>query len=270
MGQGINTKVAQVAAYELGCPVDNIKIKATNTHSNTNSQCDGGSLGSDFNAFSAQEAAKRLRTRLDAVKESMGGDPSWVEIVQMAYNTGVDLSQRYCNQPGEVNSYAIFAVACTEVELDVLTGQFLVTRTDLLQDAGISMSPLVDIGQIEGAWVMGQGLFTCERIKFHPTSGERLTNDTWTYKIPTGLDIPVDFRVEMLSNTPNPIGVKSSKVTGEPPLCLSYAVPLALRQAVASARADRGVTGWFRMDTPLTIERLQQHCLVDPSQFTFT
>ncbi|CAL4095006.1 unnamed protein product, partial [Meganyctiphanes norvegica] len=190
--------------------------------------------------------------------------------VQTAYNQGVDISERYCNVPGEVNSYSIFAVACAEVHLDVLTGQFLVERADILQDAGTSISPLVDIGQIEGAWVMGQGLFTCEQVKFDPTTGERLSQDTWNYKIPTGLDIPVDFRVEMLSNTPNPIGVKSSKVTGEPPLCLSYSVALALRQAVTSAKADRGVTGWFRMDTPLTIEKIQQHCIVDPTQFTFT
>lgn len=269
MGQGLNTKVAQVAAYELGIPLNTINFLPSNTHSNANSSVTGGSLGSDICSYCVGEACKMIKARLDAYQIEAGlVDPTWQKLVSDAYFSGVDISERYVNGSGEVESYAVFGVACSEVELDVLTGQFLVKRTDILEDAGRALSPLVDIGQVEGAFVMGQGLFTTEKVVFDATSGKRLTDSVWTYHLPYALDIPADFRVTLLQDAPNPVGVQSSKVTSEPPLCLSYSVLAALRQAVTSARQDAGTTGWFQMDTPMTTESLQQLCLVDAARLT--
>ncbi|XP_068204498.1 xanthine dehydrogenase/oxidase-like isoform X2 [Palaemon carinicauda] len=270
-GQGINTKVAQSAAYELGIPLDMIAIKGSTTHTNANSQCTGGSLGSDITSYCVSTACRHLKERLEAFRQTLEKpDIDWPELVSQAYFSGIDISERYVNTAGEVTGYGVFGVAVTEVELDVLTGQFLVLRTDILEDAGRSLSPLVDIGQVEGGFIMGQGMFTMEEPIYDPVSGQRLTNSTWTYKPPLAQDIPIDFRVTLLQDSPNPLGFQLSKVTGEPPLVLAFSVVMALRQAVASARADGGTTGWFQMDTPLTVEKLQRLCLVDPARLVIT
>nr|XP_027229536.1 indole-3-acetaldehyde oxidase-like [Penaeus vannamei] len=106
-------------------------------------------------------------------------------MVAAAASEGVDISERYCNGPNEVKSYPVFGVCCVEVELDVLTGQFLVLRADILQDAGTSMSPMVDVAQVEGGFVMGQGLFTSEKAIYDPATGRRITDGTWHYQVPT-------------------------------------------------------------------------------------
>ena len=95
--------------------------------------------------------------------------------------------------------------------MDILTGEMYVVRADILQDAGLSTSPIVDIGQVEGAYIMGLGLWTSEEIKHDPTTGELLTMNTWEYKPPAAKDIPQDFRVNLLKNARNPMGVFSSK-----------------------------------------------------------
>ena len=111
------------------------------------------------------------------------------------------------NYPG----YNIWALALTEVELDVLTGEMRVVRADLVEDAGLSTSPAVDIGQVEGAFVMGMGLWTSEEMKYDPETGELLTCNSWEYKPPAAKDIPQDFRVTLLRNARNPVGALSSK-----------------------------------------------------------
>ncbi|KAK3879999.1 hypothetical protein Pcinc_015481 [Petrolisthes cinctipes] len=263
-GQGLNTKVAQVAAYELGVALDTITFATNNTHNCANNQTTGGSLGSAFCCHNVSEACKLIKARVNP------DNLDWKSAVKTAYSNGIDVSQRYVNGVGEVVSYPVYGVGCSEVELDILTGQFIVQRTDLLEDSGRSMSPLVDVGQVEGGFVMGQGLFTSEHPIYDPTTGQKLTDGTWLYKHPYAKDIPVDFRVELLHDTPNPVGVLYSKISQEPPVCLSFSVVMALRQAVTSARQDAGTTGWFQMDTPLTTDRLQRLCLVDASRLTLT
>ncbi|KAK7074021.1 hypothetical protein SK128_004963 [Halocaridina rubra] len=267
MGQGINTKIAQCAAYELGIPLEMIAVKGSNTHTNANSQCTGGSLGSDIASYNVSIACRNLKQRLDDYKDTIGmPDISWPNLITLAYFNGIDICERYVNKNNEVKSYGVFGVAVTEVEVDVLTGQYMVLRTDILEDAGRSISPLVDIGQVEGAFIMGQGLFTTEKPMYDLVTGRKITNTTWYYKPPQAMDIPVDFRVTLLNNSPNPVGVQASKVTAEPPVCLSFSVVMALRQAITSARADGGTTGWFQIDTPMTVEKVQRLCLVDSSR----
>lgn len=154
-----------------------------------------------------------------------------------------------------MHPYTIYGVCAAEVEVDLLTGNHLVNRVDLLEDCGQSMNPEIDVGQIEGAFVMGMGYWTCEDVKYSD-KGEVLTNNTWTYKPPGAKDIPINFRIRLPKDKPNPLGVLNSKgriktslhfevllisqhlAVAEPPLCLTVCIPLAIRNAIASARTD--------------------------------
>ena len=111
------------------------------------------------------------------------------------------------NYPG----YNIWGLALTEVELDILTGEMRVVRADLVEDAGLPTSPLIDIGQVEGAFVMGLGLWTSEEMKYEANTGELLTHNSWEYKPPAAKDIPQDFRVTLLRGSRNSKGIMSSK-----------------------------------------------------------
>lgn len=153
-------------------------------------------------------------------------------------------------------SYNIYGVCATEVQVDVLTGRHQVLRVDILEDVGESLSPLIDIGQVEGAFIMGLGLWTMEKI-VHDEDGKLLTNRTWNYTPPIAKDIPIDFRIRFPKDNPNPYGVLKTKglyqqsvfrkvhfdfiivaATAEPPLCLAVSVPLAIRKAVSVARVQ--------------------------------
>lgn len=272
MGQGINTKVGQVAAYTLGIPVENVIIKASDTMVGANSIVTGGSFGSDLCAHGARVACEALRQRIDVVKDKIkkrtGVDPTWIEVIKKCHSNDVDLCERYWTAGGEhPSSYDIWAACCLEVEIDVLTGQYLIKRADIIEDCGRSMNPYVDIGQVEGAFIMGLGFFTSEIVKFDASTGQKVSNGTWEYKPPTALDIPIDMRIILLPNALNPYGVLGSKATGEPPLCLSYAVVTALRSAITAFRAENGNGTWFDMDTPITVEKVHQLCGVRPEQF---
>merc|ERR1712098_101751 len=169
-----------------------------------------------------------LKDRLAPLKEKLGSAATWNEIVSAAIAAGVDLCASYqFNAESDETpfpGYSIWGVAITEVEVDILTGEMYIVRSDVLEDAGLSTSPIVDIGQIEGAFGMGLGLWTSEEVKHNPETGALLTMNTWEYKPPAAKDIPQDFRVSMLKNARNPMGVLSSKATGEPALLLSISV----------------------------------------------
>jgi len=152
-------------------------------------------------------------------------------------------------------------LALAEVDIDVLTGEYKITRTDLYEDTGKSLSPMIDLGQIEGAYIHGQGYWTTEKIVHDENTGKCLTNGTWDYKVPETKDIPEDFRITLLSNVPNPHGILRSKATGEPSTDAAFAVVLAMRNAIASARQDAGNNEWFDMSGPVTPEDIAGLCL---------
>ena len=129
------------------------------------------------------------------------------------------------------------------------------------------MNGEIDIGQAEGAFVMGMGFWLFEKAKYDPNSGASLTNGTWEYHLPTAKDIPADFRITFQQNNPNPVGVFGSKCIGEPPLCLTPSVAFAVKRAVEAARAELAQDFYFALNAPATVESIQQLCLVDYSQF---
>ena len=129
------------------------------------------------------------------------------------------------------------------------------------------MNGEIDVGQAEGAFVMGMGFWLTEKIKYDPETGALLTNGTWEYKPPASKDIPVDMRVTFLNNNPNPLGVLGSKCVGEPPLCLTSSVLFAVKRAIEAARSDMRQDGFFVLNAPATVDIIQSSCLNDINYF---
>lgn len=197
-------------------------------------------------------------------------NPTWAQLITACSNAGIDLTAgyTYTSVDNLLKNYAVYAVTCTEVEIDLLTGNILLTRVDITEDVGNSISPTVDIGQIEGAFVMGLGYMLSEELITDRVTGRLLTDRTWNYKPPGAKDIPIDFRVTFLRNSTNSVGVMGSKATGEPPICMACSAIFALRHALYSARKDAGLNDeWFRMSVPSTTEALFLNSGINYLQF---
>ncbi|KAL5273166.1 hypothetical protein ACFFRR_000119 [Megaselia abdita] len=258
MGQGLNTKIAQVAASTLGVPLDHVKIMPSDTLNGGNSIITAKSVGSENVAFAVDKACKTLMKRLQPIKDK-NKDAKWQAIVQRAYENNVSLTASEVFQPPDMTPYSVWGCSCTEVLLDVITGTFLIKRVDILEDVGACLSPNIDVGQVEGAFVMGLGYFLYEDLKYDMQTGKILTNNSWTYKIPGALDIPEDFRVKLVQSGPSggAAGIAGSKGTGEPAVCLSISAPFALRYAIRAARKDLGLPDVFQnVGTPLSPEKV--------------
>ncbi|CAL8110869.1 unnamed protein product [Orchesella dallaii] len=266
MGQGINTKVVQVVAYTLNIPIDNVKIKPANNLVSPNSALTSASVTSELVCHSAQQACVKLLERMEPIREQLG-NPSWRQLVAACNAKGILLTSQCQDLQGDIVAYDVWGATLAEVEVDVLTGDYRIIRVDIIEDAGNSLSPLIDVGQIEGAFVMGLGWLLTENLVYDEETGELLTNNTWEYKPMLPADIPEDFRITMLKNTPNPFGVLSSKATAEPPLNMSVSVMFAIRNAIDSARKDVGNLEWYRMDAPVSREDIRRLALTSLEQF---
>ncbi|XP_067656038.1 uncharacterized protein [Haliotis asinina] len=269
MGQGINMKMIQICAYELGIPMDTIKVKPTTTLADSNSFTTGGSITSDINALGVLQCCQQLKARMAPVKAKMS-NPTWQQLAATCYAQGVDLSARCATYPtGDFSDYNIYGATCTEVEVDILTGENQINRVDLLYDCGQSINPDIDVGQLEGGFVMGLGYWLTEEMIFDPATGTALTDGTWEYKPPMPKDIPIDFRIQLLKNAPNPRGVLRAKAVGEPPVCMSASALFAVKHAIEAARKEISQDAFFRLDGPATVEHIQSVCQLDTSQLVY-
>lgn len=271
-GQGINTKVAQVAAYTLGIDLSLVTVKPTNNLTSPNNIVTGGSVTSETCAYATMMACKELLQRLEPIRKELGENATWQEVLMTAVQKNVSLCAQYmyASDNPDLKSYSIYGVTITEVQVDMLTGQHIVERVDLIEDCGRSMNPEVDLGQVEGAFVMGMGYWTSEDLIYDPETGALTNNRTWNYKPPGAKDIPVDFRVYFRRNAPNNAMILRSKATGEPPLCMSCSVPLAIRNALDSARKDAGNNeNWYPLDGPLTTEKILLNSLTTKEQMVY-
>jgi xanthine dehydrogenase molybdopterin-binding subunit B len=160
-------------------------------------------------------------------------------------------------------AYLSYGAAVSEVEVDILTGDVRALRSDILYDCGHSLNPLIDIGQAEGAFVFGQGFYMGEEIAVAP-DGECLTKGTWQYKPTLATNIPRDFRVAFLKDSPYSAGVMRSKAVGEPPLILAYSMMAAARKAIADSREERGLSRVVKLDVPATCIRVFEAAEVTP------
>jgi len=294
MGQGLQTKLVQIAAYGLKIDPSLIRHTQTDTEVVPNASSTGASTGADLNGGAVWQAATELYQRLQAYCANpppghIGQIPpnwqtawntAWPGVVSAAFNDRIDLSaQALYSSPnlsevtpptgdGSANPFYYFtwSAACSEVEIDVLTGEFEVVRSDILYDAGLSLNPYLDLGQIQGGFVQGLGNVTTEEMLYDDQGGP-ITDNTWTYKPPCTKTIPADFRVGLLTYEKygsndglpvDPYGIQSSKSSGEPPLVLANTVFFAIKHAIAATRADGA---WPALDSPATVERIRMACL---------
>ncbi|CAF0826619.1 unnamed protein product [Adineta ricciae] len=278
MGQGLHTKMISIAAEILGCDVSRVRISETATDKVANTSPTAASASSDLNGMAIQIACEQIRGRLNALLVGDDVSLSWEDLVKKAYFSRIDLcAHGFYATPDPLGAdfltntahfnYFTQGAAVTEVELDTLTGDWHILRVDILMDVGTSLNPQIDIGQIEGAYVQGVGLFTMEELIWGDHTqhkwtkpGALFTRGPGTYKIPSFNDVPLDMRVELLSNAPNPRAVYSSKAIGEPPLFLGAATFFALKNACTAYREQQGFTGYFPMNSPATVERLRMAC----------
>ncbi|MFY1018974.1 xanthine dehydrogenase molybdopterin binding subunit [Ectopseudomonas khazarica] len=282
MGQGLNTKVAQVVAEVFQVDIERIQITATNTDKVPNTSPTAASSGADLNGMAAKNAADTIKQRLvDFLVRDYKVTPediefrngqvrvrdhflSFEEMIQKAYFGQVSLSSTgFYRTPkiyydrdkaaGRPFYYYAYGVACVEVLVDTLTGEYRMLRGDILHDVGDSLNPAIDIGQVEGAFVQGMGWLTCEELVWN-AKGKLMTNGPASYKIPAIADMPIDLRVKLVENRKNPEDtVFHSKAVGEPPFMLGIAAWCALKDAVASL-ADYQVQP--QIDAPATPERV--------------
>ena len=282
MGQGLNTKVAQVVAEVFQVDIERIQITATNTDKVPNTSPTAASSGADLNGMAAKNAAETIKQRLvDFLVREYKVTPedvefrngqvrvrdhflSFEEMIQKAYFGQVSLSSTgFYRTPkiyydrdkaaGRPFYYYAYGVACVEVLVDTLTGEYRMLRGDILHDVGDSLNPAIDIGQVEGAFVQGMGWLTMEELVWN-AKGKLMTNGPASYKIPAIADMPIDLRVKLVENRKNPEDtVFHSKAVGEPPFMLGIAAWCALKDAVASL-ADYKVQPLI--DAPATPERV--------------
>ena len=277
MGQGLNTKMQQVAAIEFGIDLCNVKVNATNTSKVPNTSPTAASSGTDMNGMAVKIACDKIKYRISEVianefnkdttskiscKEDIvfennliidSKNPerkiSFKAAIPIVRFNRVSLSAtgfyktpgvNFDRESGKGNPFYYFAfgMSVSEVLVDVLTGYVEVLRTDILHDAGKSINESIDIGQIEGGFVQGLGWVTTEDCKWD-LKGTLLNHSPDTYKIPSVQDIPKDFRVKLLENAANPNTIHQSKAVGEPPFMLAISVWLAIKDAISAVAEHR-------------------------------
>lgn len=265
MGQGLHTKMLQVAARTLGVKIERFRMMYTSTDKVPNTSATAASSGSDLNGQAVKDACETIKARLAAVAAAMlnldpsdlsfaddwiycSDDPSlrlpFVDVVQQAYSERISLSATgYYRTPeiywdaktntGRPFYYYAYGTAVSEVEVDGFTGTFKLRQVDIVHDVGESLNPLVDQGQIEGGFVQGMGWLTMEELVWD-NQGRFRSDAPSTYKIPTISEIPEHFRVHLLERAAQTGVIYGSKAVGEPPLMLAISVREAIRAAVAA------------------------------------
>lgn len=286
MGQGLHTKMAQVVATELEIPVSMVHLTETNTSQASNTSATAASASSDLNGMALKDACVQINEsiapfRADAAAKGLAGVEAWKDAIHAAYFNRVQLSAighyrtpgigyNWTNGTGTPFYYFTQGVAISEVELDTITGDHRIVRADVHMDIGRSINPSIDVGQIEGAFTQGFGLFTMEETLYF-NNGQLATRGPGNYKIPAFLDTPTDMRVSFLkvqdandakvAKHNKHLGtIQSSKGIGEPPLFLGSSVFFALRHAIGAARAQYGGDGskdGFHLVAPATAERIR-------------
>ena len=280
MGQGLYIKVAQVVAEEFGVDAEKVKITATTTAKVPNTSATAASSGSDINGMAAKDAAGTIKARLIAfAAEKYETEADQIEfrdnrvfignrsvpfpdLVKQAYFARISLSSTgFYRTPkihwdakagqGRPFYYFSYGAACSEVVVDITTGEMKVLRTDIVHDVGRSLNPAVDIGQIEGGFVQGMGWLTTEELVFHP-DGRLLSHAPSTYKIPCASDAPEHFKITLWDGANREDTIYRSKAVGEPPLMLAISVFAAIADAIHSVNPSVPVP----LDAPATPEAI--------------
>ncbi|XP_042520580.1 xanthine dehydrogenase 1-like [Macadamia integrifolia] len=282
MGQGLHTKVAQIAASSFNIPLSSVFISETSTDKVPNASPTAASASSDMYGAAVLDACEQIKSRMEPVA-SRHKHSSFAELVSACYIERIDLSAHGFYITPEIGfdwktgkgvpfSYFTYGSAFAEVEIDTLTGDFHTRRADVMFDLGFSLNPGIDVGQIEGAFIQGLGWVALEELKWGDAEhkwippGHLYTCGPGSYKIPSVNDIPLKFNVSLLKGVPNPKAIHSSKAVGEPPFFLASSVFFAIKDAIIAARAELGCNDWFPLDNPATPERIRMACIDDFSE----
>ncbi|KAJ6254003.1 xanthine dehydrogenase [Anaeramoeba flamelloides] len=284
MGQGLYTKLSLVVARELDIPIENVFINETSTDKVPNTSPTAASSGCDLNGGALKDACDKLNKRLNPLRKKHP-NKSWKEIVQMAYVNRIDLSAHgFYSTPnlsdyfregsskeiGYPFAYFTFGASLSLVEIDTLTGDHVLLRSDVVSDVGDSIHPEIDIGQVEGAFTQGYGYLTLEEL----VRGDNTLENSWIkkghlqtkgpgyYKVPLPLDLPQEFNVKLLKNAKkNPNAIHSSRAVGEPPFVMGNSVYFALKNAIYAARQEFGNDEYFQLNAPVTCEKIRMMSL---------
>lgn len=303
MGQGVSTKLAQVAANTLGIPLELIRIAGNSSEVIQNAPATAASTGFDLNGGAVEKACRVLRERLENFCRDVEQytptrriedwrtkwSEKWPEIIFQAWFMRVNLAvselyksphykgPTYRNPQGKPFLYFSCGAACTEVEIDVLSGEHKILRADIVFDGGKSPNPAIDIGQAEGGFIQGAGMATTEELVYDE-DGRLLTDNIWSYKPPCTKSIPLDFRTRLHPVDPErnarelaaeKQAVKSTKAFTESALTLGCSTYFALIHAIKEAREElTGKKEWVDMHFPLTCQRIQQLCGISTDNLT--
>jgi xanthine dehydrogenase/oxidase len=296
MGQGLHTKLARVAANALNIPIEAVYVKETCTDTVANTTATAASSGTDLNGAAVQNACDELRGRLkpfldvallhgpvDRRQEALAKAAGTaffhrVNLTAQGFHKtpirGINWKNKGVNEMHGADPfwYYTYGVACSEGEVDCLTGNTTMLRTDIIHDVGRSINAAIDIGQVEGAFTQGVGLYMMEEVVYD-SSGRLCSKGPGMYKIPGFGDVPLDFRVRLLEDHEGP-AVMGSKAVGEPPLVLGSSVLYATKEAIYAARRDfrsevevsactdiPATDEYFRLDPPATCEKIRMACL---------
>ena len=326
MGQGVATKVTQIAARELGLPLERFQTGITDTHVVPNPVSTGASTGTVLNGGAVRDACRLLRKRLEdhclhrlaehgpqdcadkgidfwnhpeGWRHQIGDKAVWDNVVAIANQDRVNLTAqvRTSQRGGEAPDLAgkaeglvyhpnvseecdhfegfTYSAACSEVEVNILTGETQILRSDIVYDVGRSLNPAVDIGQVEGGFIQGVGLVMTEEIvrqEHGKTRGNLNSPNTWEYKIPATSTLPLELHVDLFPRgkapdiPENPNDLYSAKEVGEPPLVLATTVYLAIKRALLASRVERDITDWFALDAPATVQAVSAAAAVSPKE----
>ncbi|XP_027929084.1 xanthine dehydrogenase 1-like isoform X2 [Vigna unguiculata] len=277
MGQGLHTKVAQIAASAFNIPLTSVFISDTSTDKVPNASPTAASASSDMYGAAVLDACEQIMTRMKPIASQHNFD-SFAELVRACYAERIDLSAHgfyitpdigfdWVTAKGKPFRYFTYGAAFAEVEIDTLTGDFHTRMANVFLDLGYSLNPAIDVGQVEGAFVQGMGWVALEELKWGDAAhkwippGCLYTTGPGAYKIPSVNDVPFKFNVSLLKGHPNVKAIHSSKAVGEPPFFLASSVLFAIKDAIIAARAEMGRNEWFPLDSPATPERIRMACL---------
>jgi xanthine dehydrogenase/oxidase len=290
MGQGLHTKVCQVAAHAFGIDYDKVFVDDSDTSKVANTQPTAASMSTDMYGMATLDACRQIIKRLKPFRDKLGEDASLSAVATAAFFERVDLSAHgfyalsddRCgydwgavpdgtetgpdnNFRGHPFNYFTQGSSLSMVEVDLLTGDHSILRSDIIMDVGSSINPAIDIGQIEGAFVQGVGWSTTEELiwgdeehEWVKPRGRLFTQGPGFYKPPAFNDMPAQFNVTLMDGVANKFAVMSSKAIGEPPFAMGISVFFAIKNALDEARKDMGVKSEeLILMHPATSERIR-------------
>ncbi|NNE91292.1 MAG: molybdopterin-dependent oxidoreductase [Verrucomicrobiales bacterium] len=259
MGQGINTRMAQVAADTLGIPLESVEITDTQSGFIPNTP--------PTSMVSTDLCGEAILLACNKLKETLSGyEGSYEEKVHAAYLDGKSLTETgvhnaprlaydYEKQQGDISYFFVWGAATSVVEIDVLSGHYRIVKSNIVQDCGKSLNPLLDIGQAEGGFLYGVGYYMTEEM-IYDKKGHLISNNVSSYKIPGPGDVPLDWDIELLNHDPNQSGLHNSKGIGEANVQLGLSVYFATKEAIRAARLEQGLSGEFSLNFPASVDRV--------------